>query len=88
MFFFDFIAVLRYMYCIYAQNYYIYYKFSGYILFRFQGNNTDEEVAKIFLGQYNARYSFLANAYVKADWTYNTNLTDENGEAAVILNNK
>lgn len=48
-----------------------------------QGNNTDEEAAQAFLEQYNALYADLANKYVLADWTYNTNLTDENADAAV-----
>lgn len=48
-----------------------------------QGNNTDEAAAREFLDQYNTEYADLVNLYVIADWNYNTNLTDENADAAV-----
>lgn len=50
-----------------------------------QGNNTDEEAAKAFLERYDDKYSSVYNTYVHADWNYNTNLTDENAQAAVKI---
>lgn len=49
------------------------------------GENTDENEAVEFLRQYNEGLSKMANAYSLADWAYNTNVTQENGEKAVSL---
>jgi len=51
-----------------------------YFLDRRNGN---EEEAIAFLQEFGVIYGGLANAYVLADWAYNTNLTDHNAEAAV-----
>ena len=47
--------------------------------------NTNEDEAKAFLQEYNTQYGALLNAYVKASWNYETNLTDENAYQVVSV---
>lgn len=48
-------------------------------------NITDVAQAEAFLEDYNIKVSESLNARVKASWTYNTNLTDENADKMVRI---
>jgi len=53
-------------------------------LFRVKnGTNTDEAAAKAFLQEHDKESSRLSNLFSLADWSYNTNLTEENAKASV-----
>ena len=59
-------------------------------LWRISAQITDEEVALVWLEQYNQESEVVLFNYVDASWNYNTNLTDENLQAEVshIMQNK
>ena len=52
-------------------------------VWRISAQITDEEVALVWLEQYNEESEVVLFNYVDGSWNYNTNLTDENLQAEV-----
>ena len=52
-------------------------------VWRISAQITDEEVAIVWLEQFNEESEVVWFNYVDASWNYNTNLTDENLQAEV-----
>ena len=48
----------------------------------FHCQNTNEEDAIKFLANYDGQYGILLNLATKASWSYETNITDSNADAA------
>lgn len=54
-----------------------------YLILLKRGTNANEGDAIAFLERYNAEFPPLLTKYTNAAWNYETNLTDENANAAV-----